>query len=468
MEQSTRMPLADSMMVSSQERYAAPATLAALLRLSGPPLHLRELTERVERAWGVVPRLWLRPHTDDRGRPLRPYRWLTPAAPLPPAPVAQERLDPGERLEHVVSRLMNRCFPLVPGGLLWDVHLLHDAAARRQTVVLSVHHALLDGQSLGVLMRLLCQGPGALTPATAHGVTVPFTHRYPSGGVRATASVLTNVTLPAPRHDRVRAAGNQPAVGWSTVPRQLVATARRALPDMPVTVNDVVLAAFAGALRAVPGTLGDRPVPTGVHSAVPVSMRQAMAAEHHLGNLAAAVRVRLPLEVDDPVRRLHHVHRVMTGHKRRRTAMGAARIMAVLVRPEPVVVDLLGELTLANPWMRAVSCSNVRLCDTPLRLAGRPVEDFFTLSCLPPRMSVLTMFTTYEDTHTLALTARHVLGPGLPRLASAFLREVEALADRAVSPGHRPPPAVVRSSFAACLRAGVDAVGRGYRARGHW
>lgn len=60
------------------------------------------------------------------------------------------------------------------------VRLLHDDVKRQQAVVLSAHHALLDAQSLAVLVRLLCEGPGALTPATAPGSRATDTLRRPT------------------------------------------------------------------------------------------------------------------------------------------------------------------------------------------------------------------------------------------------------------------------------------------------
>ncbi|KDN82360.1 hypothetical protein KCH_58670 [Kitasatospora cheerisanensis KCTC 2395] len=38
------------------------------------------------------------------------------------------------------------------------------------------------------------------------------------------------------------------------------------------------------------------------------------------------------------------------------------------------------------------------------------------------------MFTTYSGSHTLTVTAHHLLGPRLPALCAAFAREADALA----------------------------------------
>ncbi|MGW2189761.1 WS/DGAT domain-containing protein [Streptomyces sp. NPDC001667] len=403
-------------------------TIAALLRLSGPPLSLCELADRITEAWSEIGRLGLRPSTDAAGRLRRPYSWTSDGTPAKPPPVSEEWLSPGNSLDDAVAVLLNRSLPVEPDGLLWDVRLLHDRLTRQQAVVFSAHHALLDAQSLAVLVRLLCQGPGGLTTATAPGSRRVFTPQRPSANARTVLEALRSFSRPARLHRRAPLVGPQRVVGWSTVARATVSAAQHALPNASVTVNDVALAAFAGALRTVPDILGDRPRLAGVRSSVPVSFRPALAAEHHLGNLVTLARVRLPVDVDDRARRLQLTYRAMAEHKRRHTAFGAARITAGICLTGSLGVHVLAEAMFANPWMASTSFSNVRLCDAPLRFGRCQVEEFSTFACLPPRMAMLAMFTTYREAHTLTVTTHSSLHHHLPRLAAAFASELHSFA----------------------------------------
>ncbi|MFD8594373.1 WS/DGAT domain-containing protein [Kitasatospora sp. NPDC059646] len=416
-----RMPAEDALLAATQERQGTPTTVAALLRLTGAPLSPGELTARVSEAWAGVARLRLRAATDGgHGR----YRWRAVGPDRFPVPVSERWLRPGEELDDAVAEQLDRCLPAEPGGPPWEVVLVHDGA--RQAVVLGAHHALLDAQSLAVLVRLLGEGPGALT-AFDGGPDV--THRRPPGSWRGLAAALRCWAPSACLRDRVPLPAPRRVTARVTVARSTVTAARRALPERPVTVNDVALAAFAGALRAVPGALGGRPGPSGVRCLVPVSSRPALAAEHCLGNLVSAVRLRLPVEAEDPVERLRLTHRAMSGHKRRGTAAGAARITRFACGRGPAGVHAYVALTVARARVAGgTSCSNVLLCDAPLTLCGRPVAEFTVFSCLLPRIAMLTMFTTYGESHTLTVTAHHLLRPRLPALCAAFAREVDALA----------------------------------------
>ena len=83
------------------------------------------------------------------------------------------------------------------------------------------------------------------------------------------------------------------------------------------TVNDVVLATVAGALRVWLLTRGESVVPaTSVRAMVPVSVRsddrptpQAKEISGALGNRVSAIFVDLPVGEPSPVLRLHQTHR---------------------------------------------------------------------------------------------------------------------------------------------------------------
>lgn len=190
---------------------------------------------------------------------------------------------------------LGRTLPDRPGGLLWELRLLTESGSGRRSLLLSVHHALVDGVSVGLLMRLLCDGgPGSLSPARVDGsVTV-------SGRIRpspARAAVLLPALLRGlPGPARGHGAESEPFSCTSRlaqavrVDERVVVEAREALPAGRASVSQVMLAAMAGALRSVPAVLGPRPRLDGVVVAVPVDLRGAFGLGGRLGRSLCSLR----------------------------------------------------------------------------------------------------------------------------------------------------------------------------------
>ncbi|MFJ8646388.1 WS/DGAT domain-containing protein [Streptomyces sp. NPDC093546] len=411
----------DAMLAGIQRRHGTPWTLAAVLSLEGAPLSVPEVAALVSRRWRNAGRLWWSAAEDGT------YRWRVAGRGDEPPPVYALNVPPGASVRGVVASLLERALPERPGGLLWEVRVLPWREGR-QALVFLAHHALLDGSSVGTVMRLLCDDAGGLTGAqvAAAGETV-FAPRFVRRLVEE-VECLRGVIVPASVSRHPAGAGR--SVAWSTVGHDVVRRARQATGEEAVTVNDVVLAAFAGALRAVPDFWrGSRP-PARVYAAVPVDLRPHLGLEHRLGNVVSSVRLRLPLHVDDPVGRLRAVHRAMAVNKARGRARGGMSLATALSRLGPRALDTAGEWLMANPRMVTVSCSNFRLSDAPLRLAGRRVDTLHVVPCLPPRMSTLAAFTSYAGTHTFSVTADGESGTHVVRLAESFAREVGRLVSR--------------------------------------
>src|SRR5206468_12019565 len=88
------------------------------------------------------------------------------------------------------------------------------------------------------------------------------------------------------------------------------------------TVNDVVLAVVAGALRGWLRARGIRTQGLELRAQVPVSIR-AEDERGQLGNRLAVMRAPLPIYIEDPVRRLQAVTEAMRGLKQSKQALGA-------------------------------------------------------------------------------------------------------------------------------------------------
>jgi diacylglycerol O-acyltransferase len=224
------------------------------------------------------------------------------------------------------------------GGPLWQMTLVDGLGGGRQAVVLEIHHALMDGfATLATLARIFsASGDPAGDPTggpDGHPVDGPR-DRVP-GGVRLAAGAIGHqarvlVRLPgllattrrgaaAVKQRRSEAAVKAPDAGvdtpLSTINRGFTAERRYARTWLPleevrrvkeaagVTVNDVVLAVVAGALRSYLEARGELPGSPLVAS-VPVGMEDRGAPPRVTGNRFSRLTTSLATDVADPWTRL--------------------------------------------------------------------------------------------------------------------------------------------------------------------
>lgn len=120
---------------------------------------------------------------------------------------------------------------------------------------------------------------------------------------------------------------------------RLQAIRRAAREEYPATLNDVVLAICAGALRRYLGRAEELPGRPLV-AMVPVSVREK-DQRGTMGNQVSALLVRLATDEDDPRKRLAAIHRETSGSKRLHQALGA-RTLTDLTRFIPFSLAGLG------------------------------------------------------------------------------------------------------------------------------
>ncbi|WP_183091337.1 WS/DGAT domain-containing protein [Streptomyces radicis] len=414
----TVMTPAEGSMVAFDDRAGVPATIAAVLSFDGPCPDVAELGARVDERWSPLAALHrtIVPRPD--GRPRRPYAWHAPGAPSPAArPRLVDAANGREGLAAHVGALLEE--PLPPGGPLWGLDLL--PGDNGFTLVLRAHHALLDGASVGTLLRALSDTPEVLPPP-AGAPPLP-----PGRWARAGAALGSGRSAFPPG----RALGfNRPvdqarSVAWAGVPMAEFEAARAALPGARATVNDVFLAAVAGALRRVV-TDG-----ASVRAMVPVNLR---GPERHdeIGTVIGGARVALPVAMADPVARLRAVRDAMARTKRRYEPGGLTRLIDVLAVPAPGAAGALIGHLLGSPSLWNVLCSNIRLHDGPLEVAGRRLREAFVATCLPPRMGFVAVLTRYADACTVAFTSDGAHRALAAPLADAVREEVATLASGAL------------------------------------
>jgi len=220
---------------------------------------------------------------------------------------------------------------------LWETHLIEGLDDGRYALYCKIHHSLIDGVSAQRLMQR------ALTPdPNDDELRVPWelkprrrkdSKRGPSplqrltdiaGSVAALAPstvslaraalVEQQLTLPfqAPKtmfNVRIGGARRAAAQSWSLERFKRVKTAAGG-----VTVNDVVLAMCAGALRAYlqeQSALPDTPLV----AMVPVSLRKE-GDDDRGGNMVGTILCNLATHLDDPAQRLDAIHESMSDNKK--------------------------------------------------------------------------------------------------------------------------------------------------------
>ena len=220
---------------------------------------------------------------------------------------------------------------------LWEAHLVEGLEDGRYALYVKVHHALIDGVSAQRLMqKTLTPDPDddelrvswALKPRRPKGSgsgpsplemltrTVGSVAALgPSTlGLARSALLEQQLTLPfrAPKtmfNVRIGGARRVAAQSWSLERFKRVKAATGG-----VTVNDVVLAMCAGALRAY--LLDQNALPeTPLVAMVPVSLRTEKDDDRS-GNMVGTILCNLATHLDDPAQRLNAIHESMTENKK--------------------------------------------------------------------------------------------------------------------------------------------------------
>ena len=163
--------------------------------------------------------------------------------------------------------------------------------------------------------------------------------------------------------------------------RQDLADFKRVKDALGGTVNDVVLAVVAGALRQWLRSRGVRTEGIELRALVPVSIRAA--DQHHtMGNRIAAMRGPLPVYVEDPVARLAVVREAMDGLKESKQAIGAEVLAGVQSFAPPTVLAQASRINFSTRLFNLI-VTNVPGPQFPLYLLGRELQDLFPVAFLP-------------------------------------------------------------------------------------
>lgn len=325
------------------------------------------------------------------------------------------RTSPAAVLDVVAERL---AIPLDEARPLWSAHLVPQPSGA-SALVLLVHHCIADGSGLVALLAELGDrgGPPAATKPRIAKRGWPSPSRV-LAAARSAAKLLVHPGEPATPL-RAHLGGRKRLAFTEAVSLATVGDASHALG---VTINDLLLAAVAGALRAeierVTGRAPDRSL--ALHALVPVRLEHGSGVA---GNQYASMFVPLPIGVADPVARArsidHDVHELR--------ARGAVAAGTGVVRAAGVLTAKVERVGVALFSRKAtVMVSNVRGPDAPIRVAGASVSDVLVWAPSPGSIGVGVSLFSYAGRLRVGISTDSRLPVDPARIAGEVNRELVA------------------------------------------
>jgi diacylglycerol O-acyltransferase / wax synthase len=439
---STHMHVAGLGILDPSTRKDGPLTEQDLARLITERIHLvpRFRQKVVIPPFGAGRPVWV----DDEGFDLS-FHLRRTALPSPGG-----RRELAEFVQRVHSRPLDRTKPL------WEMYLIEGLEDGYVAVLSKSHHAMIDGlggMDIATVLFDFTEESQRLEPQ-------PWAPRPgPSGRdlfFEAVADQLRNPVhalmegtgriLRAPQEALAEAGrllggvrsllalGQAPA-GPFNVP---VGPNRRfAMAEVPVadakavknalggTVNDVLLAAVAGALRTLLRQRGERVTGQTLRAMVPVSTR-GEATAHALGNQVSMFFVDLPIGVSDPARRLRRITGATRELKTSHQAMAATAIMNSAQWAPPTLHGLAARLVARQRFVNLI-VSNVPGPQVPLYLDGARLMVAFPVLPLGETMALSVAVTSLSGVLGFGFTTDWDSGADIDTMAEGLLQSFEEL-----------------------------------------
>ncbi|OMC26220.1 wax ester/triacylglycerol synthase family O-acyltransferase [Mycobacterium colombiense] len=312
----------------------------------------------------------------------------------------------------------------------WECWVIEGLKGNRWAILMKTHHGLLDGNSAARLISRLCDDADADTfanGAAAKPVSPPAAGK--PGWVDAlwrassAAGALVGAMWPTVCTDTVTASRR-----YSTV-RVPIADVDSVCRKFGVSANDVALAAITEGFRTALLGRGEEPRPDSLRTLVPMPVRSAMLSH-------------LPVEHDDPVRRLQTVH---TRWKTKVTAQPPGIVESAIGFLPTVLRSNVLQLLSRLPQRAIVTlATNVPGPRRRLRMMGQTLE---RLLPIPPTAAALhtgVAVLSYGDELVFGITAEHGDAFDVKQLAAGIelgMARLVALGDDSVLLFHRRRPA---------------------------
>jgi WS/DGAT/MGAT family acyltransferase len=193
------------------------------------------------------------------------------------------------------------------------------------------------------------------------------------------------------------------------------------------TVNDVLIAVVAGALRRWLDERGDGSEGVAPRALIPVSRRRPRTA-HPQGNRLSGYLIRLPVDDPDPLGRLSTVRTAMNRNKDAGPNRGAGAV-ALLADHVPALGHRLGGPVVgqAARLLFDILVTSVPLPSLGMKLGGCPLTEVYPLAPLARGQSLAVAVSTFRGRVHYGLVADAEAVPDLDRFAKSLTAEVEEL-----------------------------------------
>jgi WS/DGAT/MGAT family acyltransferase len=360
-----------------------------------------------------------------------------------------------DRLGEVVEECMSK--PLPRQRPLWQVWIADRLDDGRIGVVGKAHHCMVDGIAAVELGSLLLDPE----PAPAPPEPDAWDPELPPSGSRLLGRGLTDLArsqldlaaIPAraarsPRQalelasrarraaaallDAARPARLTPQLNPPISPLRQLGLLARPMDDLTqikrtfgVKLNDVLLAASAGGVRAFLKKHGETPIR--LKTMVPVNLRGSGEADQ-LGNRISFMFVDLPCDEPDPVRRLREIHAATSDRKRAGKPEGANDVVRSLGFVPSPIQSMVSRL-IASPRTFNLTVSNIPGPAEQLYMHGCPLAEAYPVVPIPERHALSIGVTTVGQDAFFGLYADPQSLPEVDGLAGEIDLAIDELAE---------------------------------------
>jgi WS/DGAT/MGAT family acyltransferase len=468
-------PLDASFLDAEDQDPHASLAIASVAVLDGPAPSQAEFAETIRGRLALVPRYRqkVRRVPFNLGRPV----WVDdPDFDLDFHLRRTALTEPGDdaALARLIGRVMSQ--RLDRDRPLWEDWLIEGLADGHWALLSKVHHCMIDGVTGNELYRLICDtsaeprrpvrdqwrpepfaGDLDLTlDALGRLARMPFEqgrrlaaaigdpNRTASrlGEIARGAAALTEALLPAPPTSLSGPLGRARRYAVARMP---LADIKGVAQSHKVTVNDVYLAAVAGAFRRILLERGEPPEPGAIRTMVPVNVRREDARQV-FDNRVVSLLLDLPVEIEDAPGRLRAVHERIAELRERREVEAGVALVALADQEPYAAVSFVIRTALSLPQRGvATVTTNVPGPPVPLYILGRPIREILPYVPIAERMRIGVAVMTYGGQAAFGVTTDFSAVPEAAEFAAAVVDEVGRMRPAARHAVARRPRAQTRS-----------------------
>ncbi|MEA2200276.1 MAG: diacylglycerol O-acyltransferase / wax synthase [Solirubrobacteraceae bacterium] len=426
--------------------------------VEGPAPTMDEFLEQIRMRLHLVPRYRQKlAHTAlDSGRPV----WIDdPSFNLEyhirhtalPAPGRWEQMQ--DLTARIFSQQLDRSKPL------WEMWLIEGLEDDRFALITKTHHSLIDGIAGVDLATVLFDISPDPPPVTNSGRpwqphpepgTVQLVAAGLVGAMRAGVALAEGAIDAVAHPERALARAREAAEGvgeiiWAglnpapetplNVPigphRRFIGVTCR-LEDFKAvkdafggTVNDVVLAVVAGAMRDFLISRGRRTEGVEMRALVPVSVRTE-GERLGVGNRLVVMRGPLPVYIADPLNRLRFVSKAMDGLKESKQALGAEVIAGAQNFAPPTILAQASRLNFSTRLFNLI-VTNVPGPQFPLYVLGREMLQAIPVAFLPENHALAIAIMSYNGQMNFGLLGDFDALPDIDAIGAKIAEELATL-----------------------------------------